>query len=172
MLINKENIGNVFISLKTTFNNAFGAAPSNWKKVAMLVPSTTSQNDYSWMSNFPKMREWIGDKVVKSLAAFNYTIKNKDFEATVEVDRNDIDDDNLGIYGPQAQMAGLSAAELPDDIVFALLNNGFINLCYDGQYFFDVDHPVKQLDGSIAMVSNKGNAELSIKSLAAADFSV
>lgn len=172
MLINKENVTNLFVSLKTTFNNAFGAAPSNWKRIAMLVPSTTSQNDYSWMSNFPKMREWIGDKVVKSLAVFDYTIKNKDWEATVEVDRNDIEDDNLGIYAPQAQMAGLSASELPDDIVFGLLNNGFINLCYDGQYFFDTDHPVKQIDGSTALVSNKGTIKLSIDSLAAADASI
>lgn len=169
MLVNKETIGNVFVGLKSIFNNAFGQAPSNWKKVAMLVPSTTSENDYSWLSNFPKMREWIGEKVVKSLAAFNYTVKNKDFEATVEVDRNDIEDDNLGIYGPQAQMAGVSAAELPDDLVFKLLAAGFTTKCYDGQYFIDTDHPVKQEDGTIASVSNKGTKALSVASLADAN---
>lgn len=49
------------------------------------------------------MREWIGDKVVKSLAAFNYTIRNKDWEATVEVDRNDIEDDQIMGYALQAK---------------------------------------------------------------------
>ncbi|MBQ4796965.1 head protein, partial [Pectobacterium versatile] len=91
-------------------------------KVAMLVPSTGKENDYSWLSQFPKMKEWIGDKDIESLEALNYTVRNKDWEATVEVDRNHIEDDQLLGYGMQAQAAGQSAAELPADIVFALLS--------------------------------------------------
>lgn len=166
MLINKEVLGAVFISLKTTFNNAFDAAPSVWQKIAMKVPSTTGQNDYAWLSKFPKMRKWIGDKVVKALEAAKYVIVNDDFEATVEVDRNDIEDDNLGIYAPQAQMAGESAKQLPDEIVMELVNNGFANKCFDGQYFFDTDHPVAG-----ASVSNKGTKALSFATLAAAQAS-
>lgn len=172
MLINKANIQAVFVGLLATFNKAFKGAETNWQKVAMEVPSTTSQNDYSWLSSFPSMREWIGDKVLRSLEAFNYTIKNKDWEATIRVNRNDIKDDNLGIYGPQTQMAGESAAQLPDDIVFNLLGNGFINKCYDGQYYFDTDHPVKKLDGSVESVSNKGTMKLSFATLAAAQASL
>lgn len=163
MLVNKESIGNVFISLKTTFNNAFAAAPSVWQKLAMKVTSTTSQNDYAWLSKFPKMRAWVGDKNVKSLEAAKYTIPNKDWEATVEVDRNDIEDDQLGIYGPQAQMAGESAAQLPDEIVIDLVNGGFTNTCFDNQYFFDTDHLVAG-----ASVSNKLTVALSVATQAAA----
>jgi phage major head subunit gpT-like protein len=163
MLINKETLSTLFISLKTTFNNAFGSAPTVWQKIAMKVPSTTGQNDYAWLSKFPKMAKWIGDKNVKSLEASKYTIKNDDFEATVEVDRNDIDDDNLGIYGPQAQMAGESAAQLPDEIVMELVNGAFTKVCFDGQFFCDTDHKVAD-----ASVSNKGVAVLSVASQAAA----
>lgn len=163
MLVNKENIGNVFISLKTTFNNAFSAAPSVWQKIAMKITSTTSQNDYAWLSKFPKMRAWVGDKNVKSLEAAKYTIPNKDWEATIEVDRNDIEDDQLGIYGPQAQMAGESAAQLPDEIVIDLVNGGFTNACFDDQYFFDTDHQVAG-----ASVSNKLTVALSVATQAAA----
>lgn len=167
MLINKDSLSNLFISLKTTFNNAFGAAPSVWPKVAMKVPSTTGQNDYAWLSKFPMMQKWIGDKNVKSLEAAKYTIKNDDWEATVEVDRNDIEDDNLGIYGPQAQMAGQSAAQLPDEIVMALVNGAFANHCFDGQFFCDTDHIVKG-----ASVSNKGVVVLSCSTLALAQASI
>ncbi|MDP2153810.1 MAG: Mu-like prophage major head subunit gpT family protein [Methylotenera sp.] len=166
MLVNKETIGNVFISLKTTFNNAFAAAPSVWQKIAMRVPSTTGQNDYAWLSNFPKMRKWIGDKQVKSLEAAKYTLVNDDFEATVEVDRNDIEDDTLGIYGPQAEMAGWSAKQMPDEGILEVVNLGFTTACYDGQYFFDTDHTVAG-----ASVSNKGTKVLSISTLAAAQAS-
>jgi phage major head subunit gpT-like protein len=163
MLVNKDTVASLFISLKTSFNNAFTAAPTIWNKIAMKVPSTTGQNDYAWLSKFPKMQKWIGDKNVKSLEAAKYSIKNDDWEATVEVDRNDIEDDNLGIYGPQAQMAGDSAAQLPDEIVIALVNGGFTNLCFDGQYFFDTDHVVAG-----ASVSNKSAVALSVATQAAA----
>ncbi|MCX9038769.1 Mu-like prophage major head subunit gpT family protein [Citrobacter portucalensis] len=163
MLVNKQNVKTIFINLKSTFQNAFNQVPADWQKIAMLVQSTSSQNDYAWLSRFPKMREWIGEKVIKSLAAFNYTIQNKDWEATVEVDRNDIEDDQLLGYIQQSQAAGQSAAELPGDIVFALLSGGFSNLCYDGQFFFDTDHPVNGKS-----VSNKGTKKLNADTLAKA----
>ena len=154
MLINKASLTAVFISLKTTFNKAFMAASSQWQETAMRVTSDSSQNDYSWLSNFPRMRKWIGDKVVRALEAFKYTIVNEDWEATLEVDRNDIKDDMLGIYGPQAEMAGYSAKQLPDEIVSELKNKGFENKCYDGQYFYDTDHPVDDGNGNTKSVSN------------------
>lgn len=135
LIVDKATIANVFISLKTTFQNAFDAAPTTWQKIAMLVPSTTSKNDYSWLSTFPKMRKWVGDKYVKSLKAYNYSVVNDDWEATVEADRNDIDDGNLIGVGLQSQSAGMSSKQLPDEIVFTLVNNAFTGLCFDGQYF-------------------------------------
>lgn len=167
MLINKNTLVGVFTALKTTFNKAFDGAPSDWEKTAMLVPSGSSQNDYSWLSRFPRMRKWIGDKVVKALEAFSYTVVNDDFEATVEVDRNHIEDDQLGIYSPQAQEAGFSARQLPDEIVADLKNGAFTNTCYDGQYFYDTDHPVGDGEGGTSSVSNKGTKVLSAASRAA-----
>jgi phage major head subunit gpT-like protein len=166
MLVNRASINSAFISLLSIFNNAFGAAPSNWERIAMKVPSTTGQNDYAWLSNFPRMRKWIGEKAVKALSAFKYSIANDDWEATVEVDRNDIEDDNLGIYGPQAQMAGFSAKQLPDELIFDVVNASFATACYDGQFFIDIDHPVNG-----ASVSNKGTKALNNATLAAAQAS-
>ena len=163
LLVNKENLTAVFINLKTTFNKAFDAAPSLWQQTTMLVPSGSKENDYSWLSRFPKMRKWLGDKVLKALEAFKYTIVNDDWEATVEVDRNDIEDDTIGIYEPQAREAGFSARQLPDEIDADLKNNAFTNLCYDGQNFYDDDHEVAG-----ASVSNKGTAALSAATTAAA----
>jgi phage major head subunit gpT-like protein len=163
MLINGQTLKAIFINLKTTFNNAFAAAPSTWAKIAMEVPSTGKQNDYAWLSVFPRMKKWIGEKDIKSLAAAKYSIVNDDWEATVEVDRNDIEDDNLGIYKPQAEMAGFSAKQLPDEIVYDVVNRGFTTLCHDGQYFFDTDH-----DGKDGSVSNRGTTALACDTLAKA----
>lgn len=163
MIVNKANISAFFVNLKTTFNGALKGAPTQWQKIAMKIPSTGQSNDYGWLSSFPQMRKWIGDKVVKSLAAFKYSVENDDWEATIEVDRNHLEDDMTGIYAIQAKSAGESAAQLPDEIVSGLVNDSFKSLCYDGQYFFDTDHPVG--DG---VFSNKGTKALSIDTLAAA----
>jgi phage major head subunit gpT-like protein len=168
MLINKENVTSFFIILKTTFNNAFTGTQTVWQKIAMLVPSTGSQNDYAWLSRFPKMRRWIGEKNVKSLAASKYSVVNDDWEATVEVDRNDLDDDQTGMYSIQAQGAGFSASQLPDEIVMELANGAFVNKCFDGQPFFSTSHPAKDAKGKAITVSNMSTVPLSIASLALA----
>lgn len=166
MLVNKQNLKTVFIGLKSTFQNAFNQTPTDWNQIAMVVPSSTREENYAWLSRFPKMREWLGEKVVKQLAGFSYTIRNKDFEATIEVDRNDLEDDTMLGYAQQAQGAGQSAAELPADIIGRLLSGGFSSLCYDGQYFFDTDHPVGK-----STLSNKGTKALSAATYAAAQAS-
>ncbi|MEI7614095.1 MAG: Mu-like prophage major head subunit gpT family protein [Betaproteobacteria bacterium] len=163
MLVNAANIQSIFTGLKTIFHNALKAQPGNWQATAMEVPSTGAGEDYAWISRFPKMRKWFGDKVVKSLAAGKYYKANEDWETTIAVKRNDIDDDRLGIYNNQAMQAGESASELNDIIVDDLKNNAFTQTGIDGQYYYDTDHPVG--DGS---VSNKGTAALSCASKAAA----
>ncbi|MEO8531360.1 MAG: Mu-like prophage major head subunit gpT family protein, partial [Deltaproteobacteria bacterium] len=42
----------------------------------------------------------------------------------------------------------------PDEIVFALLRAGFTTNCFDGQFFFDTDHPTTLSDGTQSAVSN------------------
>ncbi len=161
MLVNAANLSSIFTGLKTIFNNALKAVPGNWQKTAMEVPSSGAGEEYAWLSRFPKMRKWIGDKVVKAIEAKKYYKANEDWETTIEVDRNDIEDDKIGIYQPQAMMAGESAGELHDIIVDDLKNNAFTQTGIDGQYFYDTDHPVGE-----ASVSNKITAALSAANLA------
>ncbi len=171
MLVNKSTLAAIFVNLKATFNQAFSEAPTTWQKIAMKVPSTTGQEDYAWLSNFPRMRRWIGDKAVRSLAAFRYSVVNDDFEATVEVDRNHIEDDQLGIYKPMAQGAGFAAKQWPDELVAEVVNGAFTTPCYDGQYFCDTDHPVGDGNGGTITVSNRTTAALDISTLALAQAS-
>lgn len=163
MLVNKASISSIFTGLKTIFNNALKAQPGEWQATAMEVISNAKEEDYAWLSRFPMMRKWVGDKHVKALEAGKYTAVNEDWEATVSVDRNDIEDDRLGIYNTQAQMAGDAAGELNDIIVDGLKNGAFTSTGIDGQYFYDTDHEVNG-----ASVSNKITAALSSASPAAA----
>lgn len=130
------------------------AGKADYKALATIITSNTASNTYGWLGMFPKMREWVGDRVVNSMKEQAYAIANKLFEATLGVARTDIEDDNLGIYRP------LSRAQADEFVAFcnrniaALLSGGFSALCYDGQYFFDTDHPVyPNVDGTGDAVS-------------------
>lgn len=154
-VINSAALNALFTGYRLLFQQAFSAAPSSWQKVAMLSPSTTAEEHYPWLADIGGLREWLGDRVVKALALHDYTIRNKPFEKTIGIKRDAIEDDTYGIYGPRFTMLGDAAARHPDTLVFELLAAGFATACYDGQYFFDADHPV-EINGATVSASNFG----------------
>jgi phage major head subunit gpT-like protein len=154
MEITAPALERLFRGFKTSFQQTFDATEPMWNKVAFLVPSKTSVEDYGWMGEFPGMREWIGSRVLKSIETHSYSIANKTWETSVSVKREKIEDDQFGIYGPMMSEMGRAAAAHPDELIFDLLPKGFETLCYDGQNFFDEDHPVLDKDGKEASVSN------------------
>jgi phage major head subunit gpT-like protein len=163
MIVNQQALRGIFTGFKTIYAKAFDQTKVLWDKVATKVPSETGEESYKWLGKIPRMREWIGDRQIQNLSASDYTIKNKDFEVTVGVDRNDIEDDRVGLYTPTVQDIGQSAATFPDDLVFGLLKDGFVNKCYDGLPFFSDAHKVGK-----KTVSNKSDKKLSTDSYAAA----
>lgn len=154
MLITSTALAAIRTGFSAAFTRGLGQGESDYAQIAFKAPSTTKESTYGWLGKFPNMREWIGARVIQSMSEHSYSIVNKDFEQTIGVDRNDIEDDNLGIYGTMFEEMGLSVAALPDQLVFGALSNGFSRLCYDGQNFFDTDHPIIGEDGQIVSVSN------------------
>jgi phage major head subunit gpT-like protein len=148
MIINQANLANLFIGYKASYQSAFDGVTPDYPAISTQVPSTTRSEKYAWLGQWPQLREWIGDRHIKNLETHDYTIKNRDFEATVAVDRNDIEDDQFGVYSPMMAEMGRAAATHPDELVFELLRNGFELPCFDGQPFFDHDHPVG--DGTVS----------------------
>lgn len=132
----------LFVGLKSEFKSMFDKTPSDWDKVATLIPSNTRENTYAWLGQFPQFREWVGERVVRDMKAHGYSITNKKYESTVGISRVDIEDDQVGIYKPLFSEMGRAAKVFPDELTFGLLEQGRAVSCYDGQNFFDTDHPV------------------------------
>ncbi|WP_104565844.1 Mu-like prophage major head subunit gpT family protein [Ralstonia mannitolilytica] len=154
MEINRANLEAMFRGYNLAFQSFFDGAPSDWAQIATQVPSTTSIEVYPWLGQTTGFREWIGDRVVQNLTTSDFAIKNKDWENTVGVKRNTIEDDSYGVYKPVFEQMGRDAKEHPDTLVWSLLKQGFNSACYDGQYYFDTDHPVKKQGGGYTSVSN------------------
>lgn len=150
MIINQENLANIYTALSTVFNAAFQQGPEPWyQRVAMTVPSTGASMDYKFLLDFPGMREWIGDRVIKSLAGKKWIVENKDWEATIEVLRNHVEDDQIGLYNPIVAALAFEARFHPNKLFLDLINAGAAGDCYDGKKFFAINHPMRRgTDGS------------------------
>lgn len=159
MIVNQANLHGLTVGYSTAFNRSFDSVQSNYQKVATVVPSSTGEQDYKWLGQMPGMREWIGEREIQALAAYDYSIKNKKFEMTLGVPREDIEDDKYGVYTPFFSNMGEAAALHPDDLIFGAMMSGFDAKCYDGLSFFHTAHKV----GNVTY-SNRSNKKLSRES--------
>lgn len=141
-LVNAATLTALNTAIKKTFQNGLDSVEPEYTQIATVVPSSTASNTYDWLGELPEMREWIGERVLKDITTHAYSIVNKLYESTIAVKRTDIEDDNLGTLTPLAQAHGRRASQHPDKLVFDALKTGHEKMCYDGQNFFDTDHPV------------------------------
>lgn len=142
MIITPNALRALYTGFRLEFQKAMEDTPTDWQRIATEVKSTNASNTYGWLGQFPTFREWIGDRVLRDMAAHAYTLRNRKFESSITVLRDHIEDDDLGAYSPLFNEMGRAAKSHPDELVFSLLAAGTKELCYDGQNFFDTDHPV------------------------------
>jgi len=126
--------------LTAKFDMAVEQAAPFYPEVCTMVQSDGADEKYGFMGAMPGVREWTDDRVFNQLRAADYTLANKEWESSVRIEKNDIDDDRLGMYGPVLEQLGQEAAHHPDELLLTLITGGESAACFDGQYFFDTDH--------------------------------
>ena len=154
MDITPANLRSIYTGLSTAFNVRFATTTTLYGLIATTVPSSTAANEYPRMDDLPGIREWVGDRVIHDLSAQTYIIRNREFEGTIGVRASQIEDDQLGLFGPLAAQLGQEAASFPDVLAWPLFAAGDRTLCYDGQNYFDTDHPGYDERGEVVSVSN------------------
>ena len=142
MLVNRANLNTLHVSFNAAFMKGFGSATNDHDVFTFKVASTTKEEEYGWLGEDESLREWVGERAIRSIRDHGYSIRNRKFERTVGVPRDVIEDDLHGLYSTRFERMGMSAARHPCELAFEALKGGFENKCFDGQYFFDGDHPV------------------------------
>src|SRR5678816_379038 len=142
MLITAASIAALQVTFSQIFRSAWGETPTWGERLATQVPSSTRSNTYGWMARLQKVREWLGPRVLQNLSTHSYTLENKSYEDTVGVDRDDIDDDNLGIYNPLMAEMARAGRKWPDQLLKTVLQAGTSGLGFDGVAFFAATHPL------------------------------
>lgn len=140
MIITQANLDALRLSYATGFEKAYEATETWYQKLATDVPSTTRTTRYGWLAQSVNLREWVGARVAVNLSEHEYSITNKKFEGTIEVDRDHIEDDNLGMYQtmliPELAQA---AKQHPDQLIAEALQAN--PTAFDGKALFANDHP-------------------------------
>lgn len=111
--------------------------------LSMLFQSDQSSETYKWLGMSPAMREWIGGRNAKGLSENGITITNKTWEGTLVIPVDWIRRDKTGQIQVRINELATRASELDSKLLSNLINSGGASTygnCYDGQYFFDVDH--------------------------------
>jgi len=142
------------IIFSTLFREVLAATPTYYQRIATEIPSSTREMRHAWLDRIPQMREWLGERVVNNLAVRLQSIENRLFEDTVAVKRTDIEDDLIGVYRPVIEELAMQAKLWPDKIVVDALQAGATTLGYDGQNFFDSNHPQNMDDPASPLQSN------------------
>lgn len=143
-VVNGQTLSVLTNGVKTAFNRGLmnGAVGLNWNRIATEIRSTTTTENYSWLGLAPQFRELIGERHVKNMQQYNYSLVNKTYELTVGIPRTAVEDDQYGVYLPLFEEIGYEASLHKERLVMAALMDGFSVTGYDGVSFFNASHPV------------------------------
>ena len=138
--------------LRSEFFNRFKATPTHFQDLATRMTSTSDSETYRWLGTVPKMREWGTGRLAQGLRTESYSVENLKYEATIEVDRDEIADDQTGQIRARIGELALRAATHKDFLISQLLIDGETagNNSYDGVSFFNAAH----VSGSSGSQSN------------------
>ena len=136
------NTGVLTKGLRSEFFNRFDAATTYYQDLCTRIQSNSDSEDYKWLGSLPRMREWGTGRVAKGLRTESYSVENLKYEATIEVDRDEISDDKTGQIRIRVGELAERAALHKDYLISQLLINGETSgfNSYDGVSFFNASH--------------------------------
>lgn len=136
------NTGLLTKGLRSEFFNRFDAATTYFHDLTTRIQSNADTETYKWLGSMPRMREWGTGRVARGLRTESYSVENLKYEATIEVDRDEIADDKTGQIRIRIGELAERAASHKDYLVAQLLINGELSgfNSYDGVTFFNQNH--------------------------------
>lgn len=163
MEITPASLDVIFFGLDARYNAALQAiaAETYWQKLCTDTPSKARENRYFWLDFISdKAEEWLGERTISNLALREYALVNRDWQRTIELDRNTIEDDQVGAFAPKVDMLGVAAGQLWDQLLTTSLQIGDsttnpLATIYDGQPYYSASHPIQVDNPASATFSNE-----------------
>ena len=113
-----------------------------WAELSTRIPTNRASEKFAFLGSVPQMREWGTGRLAKGLFDETYDIQAMKYEATLEVDRDELDDDQTGQLRVRIRELADRAATHKDREIERLLINGATAgfHSFDGVPFFDATH--------------------------------
>lgn len=138
MNITAEKIAAMSTAFDAVFKDAFATAPTTYEKFCMIVGDAAHTIvELPFFETFAFMREWVGPRQVKNLAARKLTMKEKAFEDTLGIPVRQIETDNWGLYANSIAQMAENAKQLWDRLAAEALTNP--GTWIDSKAFFVTD---------------------------------
>lgn len=134
MDINRKNLDSLFTGFNVNFAHGFEQVGDSWQKFCGVIRSSAASNIYPFLEQFGGMREWLGDRQIKNISGKKIEVINRDFEDSIAIARNDIEDDQYGIYATLISQMGYNAGKLWQDLAFEAISSQ--TNWIDGKAFF------------------------------------
>lgn len=130
-------------ALNTMFHKAYGELLKNQgsvsnelMSVAMELKSTGRSETHSWFGDIPIVKELIDEKTFGALKQYKYTITNRTFYTGIKIHKNELADDQYGMFQPRINMMGPVLQKKKRQLVSDLIKDGDIGEAYDEFPFF------------------------------------
>ncbi|MFW6189900.1 MAG: Mu-like prophage major head subunit gpT family protein [Planctomycetota bacterium] len=141
MEITQGNLEVVFTGLKATFNEAVQATDDEEVRRTMeVVPSSAGTENYPVATLLGDLEEVLDEVTITSIGTFVQSVPNRTFARIVQVNRDDVADDNIGVYRPGVRQLGRRAALYPLRLAAEVLLAGFTEQWIDGATVFSDSH--------------------------------
>jgi len=108
--------------------------------ISNYFTSDQDTEEYAWLGQSPIMREWVGGRHAKGFTSNGISIKNKHFEATVDIPFKHLRRDKTGQVEVRIGELATRTNSHWALLLSELIKNGETQKCYDGKPFFATDH--------------------------------
>jgi phage major head subunit gpT-like protein len=138
-LVTSDFLAGLMTNFQAIFQTAFTEADKKaaWRNLCLIMDSFSDKESYNWLEAVPSMSEWLDERAVYGLSAKGYEITNRNYEGTIAVDRNTLEDDKYALIAPRVRQLATRCMNHPAKLIFQLLNAGISTKTYDGVNFFD-----------------------------------
>lgn len=114
-------------------------------RVARAVQSDKREESYLFSGSTAQVRQWTDERRPAEISEFEVKVVNNHYEASISIHRDDIDDDQAGLYLRRARELGVRMADYENVLVLktaidASYSDSDLGLSFDGQFHFDTDH--------------------------------
>jgi phage major head subunit gpT-like protein len=141
MILNASTLADVFTGLKTIFVEAVQSTEtSQIERLMEVVPSQAGSEIYPVSTLLGDLEEVLDEVTMTNLGVWLQTVPNRTYARIVQVRRDDIADDNIGVYRPGVRQLARRAALYPLRLAAEVLLSGFTDLWVDGTTVFSTNH--------------------------------